>query len=432
MSVPLWSGSGSKDEVDDKISGRTLICLLENVSRHDTTSQYWATNSPGVAAVMVIFFLAAVSWNGFILYSMVKLRSKLLRTPAHSIIFSLAVNDLLLSVLVMPVSIITTIAQDYPFGSSDYVRCKVCQHGVIFTILSVGSLHHIALLSVDRFLFIYLPISYKHWVTRGRIVGILIGIWILSTLIGILPIFGFGTVGYSDAVGTCITIFHGETRLTSNIYYVLLVLLEALIPLILIGISNVALLCTARKHLKKRYIARKQMHNSSAKGSEISNTGNTEVTQEWNRQQLQLLKIFGALFVGNIITWLPVLGLAIASQAIDFDQVSDDGIAFVYMSYISHALIHPIIESWFITDIRVRAKKLLCFFCNRVKRTANVSLAMSKDASESAKNKTCSYNISCSDAMVEMHQSHEQTGEGNGDSQIFDSATETTEDCITS
>ena len=357
MTATLWSGSGS---LDGNTSGRTLICLLENVSRHDTTHQYWATNSPSVAVVMALLFLAAFSWNAFILYSMVKSRSKLLRTPAHSIIFSLALNDLLLSVLVVPISIITTIAHDYPFGSSDYIRCKVCQYGVIFTILSVGSLHHIAILSADRFLFIYLPINYKRWVTRRRMVIVLIGVWILSVLIGILSLFGFGAVGYSDAAGTCITIFHGETRPTSNIYYVLLVLLEALIPLTLIIISNVALLCTARKHLKKRYIARKQMHKSSGEKLEVS--------REWNKQQLQLFKIFGALFVGNVITWIPVLGLAVASQAIDFDRVSDDAIAFVYISYISHALIHPILESWFITDIKVRAKKLLCFFCNKVKK----------------------------------------------------------------
>ena len=428
MTATLWSGSGSNDELDGNTSGRTLICLLENVSRHDITHQYWATNSPGVAVVMALLFLAASSWNAFILYSMVKSQSKLLRTPAHSIIFSLALNDLLLSVLIMPISIITTIAHDYPFGSSDYVRCKVCQYGVIFTILSVGSLHHIAILSADRFLFIYLPISYKRWVTRRRMVIVLIGVWILSILIGILPLFGFGAVGYSDAAGTCITIFHGETRLTSNIYYVLLVLLEALIPLTLIIISNVALLCTARKHLKKRYIARKQMHKSSGEKLEVSGTGKTEVSREWNKQQLQLLKIFGALFVGNVITWIPVLGLAAASQAIDFDRVSDDAIAFVYMSYISHALIHPILESWFITDIKVRAKKLLCFFCNKVKRTAGASLAMSQDTLESTRNKSCVSNTSCTDTTMGMCQSHTQTREVSDEAQILNSATETTED----
>ena len=154
------SGSG------DELPYRTLICLLPNVSRKHATAEYWDTHAPSVAAFMSIFFVVALSLNSFILYSMVRSRSKLLRAPTHIVLFSLAVNDLLLTVLVMPVSIITTIAQDYPFGPSDHVRCKVCQHGLIFSILSVSSIHHIALLSLDRFLFIYTPISYKTLVTR--------------------------------------------------------------------------------------------------------------------------------------------------------------------------------------------------------------------------------------------------------------------------
>ena len=310
----------------------------------------------------------------------------------HRLIFSLAINDLLLCLLVMPVYIITTIARHYSFGSGDYVRCKVCQHGVIFSILSIGSLHHIALLSVDRFLFIYLPTNYKRWVTRQRMVIVLLAVWVLSTLIGILPLFEFGAVGYSDSIGTCVAVFHGETRLTKNIYYVLLCFLESLIPVSLIIISNVALLCTARKQLKQLHMARKQMQSSSEENTE------TEVSHEWNKQQLQLFKVFGAIFIGNIITWIPVLGLALASQAIDFDQVSSEAIAFVYISYISHALIHPILESWLIVNIKAKVKKLLH---SKVKKTLNVvCITMSQDTPESPKNMNHTHNTFCYDAIV--------------------------------
>ena len=163
----------------------------------------------------------------------------------------------------MPVSIITTIAQDYPFGSNDYIRCKVCQHGGIFSILSVSSIHHIALLSLDRFLFIYMPISYKRWVTRWKMLWAVLGVWLISIIIGILPLLGFGAIGYSSSIGTCVAIFHGETNLTKNINYVLLFFVEALIPITVIIVCNIGLLCTARKHLKKIRAVRKQMYSAS-------------------------------------------------------------------------------------------------------------------------------------------------------------------------
>ena len=353
------SGSG------DELPYRTLICLLPNVSRKHATAEYWDTHAPSVAAFMSIFFVVALYLNSFILYSMVRSRSKLLRAPTHIVLFSLAVNDLLLTVLVMPVSIITTIAQDYPFGPSDHVRCKVCQHGLIFSILSVSSIHHIALLSLDRFLFIYTPISYKTLVTRWKMLFALLGVWFISIVIGIMPLFGFGAIGYSSSIGTCVAIFHGETHLTKNINFVLLFFVEALIPISVIVVCNIGLLCTARKHLKKLRAAKKQMYTaSSTTDTNTSKKVETEMNREHKQQQFQLFKVFTAIFIGNLITWMPVLGLALASQVIDFDDVTSEAIAFVYMTYISYALIHPILESWFIVDIRSRVKKIFCCICN--------------------------------------------------------------------
>lgn len=344
--------------------------MFENVSRDHATPQYWDTNAPAVAVFMTIFFVVAFVLNTFILYSMVKSRSKLLRAPTHVALFSLVISDLTLTVLVMPVSIITTIAHDYPFGDNDYVRCKICMHGFIFTILSISSIHHIALLSLDRFLFIYMPINYKTWVTRGRMLLALLGAWFISIIIGILPFFGFGAIGYSSSIGTCVVIFHGETHLTSNLYYILLFFVEALIPITVIIVCNIGLLCTARKHLKKMRAVRKQMYSGSTKDSKASGAIETKLNREHKQQQLQLFHVFTAIFIGNIITWMPVLGLALASQVIDFDKVTSEAIAFVYMTYISYALIHPILESWFIVDIRNRVKAIFYFFCSKcVKET---------------------------------------------------------------
>lgn len=360
------SQAGSGD-ISDELPFRTLICLLPNVSREYTTPEYWDTNAPAVAVFMSVFFVVALVWNSLILCSMVTARSKLLRAPTHVVLFSLAVNDLLLTVLVMPVSIITTIAMDYPFGDNDYVRCKVCQHGGIFSVLSVSSIHHIALLSLDRFLFIYMPISYRTWVTRWKMLLALLVVWLISITFGILPLFGFGAVGYSSSIGTCVAIFHGETHLTKNINYILLFFVEALIPITVIIVCNIGLLWTARKHLKNLRAAKRQMYVASAKDTRVSGTVENALNKEHKQQQLQLFKVFTAIFIGNLITWMPVLGLALASQVIDFDNVTSEAIAFVYMTYISYALIHPLLESWFIVDIRVKVKKVACYICNTKK-----------------------------------------------------------------
>ena len=260
----------------------------------------------------------------------------------------------------MPVSIITAVADDYPFGGSDYIRCKVCQHGVLFSIFSISSVHHIALLSLDRFLYVFMPITYNSKVTRWKMLSAVFSVWVISIIIGILPLFTFGAFGYSSSIGTCVVAFHGETRVTENMNYLLLFFIEALMPITVIVICNIGLLYVARKHLKFR--AAKLRTYSRKECNLNKNNHKNEIDKKHRKQQVQLLKVFGAIFVGNIITWLPVLGLALASQVVDFDNVSSEAIAFVYITYISYTVIHPVLDSWFIVDIRMKVKGILCFW----------------------------------------------------------------------
>ena len=87
--LPEDAGSG---DAGDEISSRDLICLLPNVSRMHATPQNWDTHAPAVAVFMSIFFVVALVWNSFIIYSMVRARSKLLRAPTHVVLLTLGAH----------------------------------------------------------------------------------------------------------------------------------------------------------------------------------------------------------------------------------------------------------------------------------------------------------------------------------------------------
>ena len=180
-----------------------------------------------------------------------------------------------------------------------------------------------------------------------------LGVWVVSIAIGALPLVGFGAIEYSSSIGTCVVVFHGETHLTINMNYILLFFLEFIIPVTVIVVCNIGLLCKVRRHLMLR-AAEIQKYSSKE-----SNLNESETDWKHKKQQLQLLKVFSAIFIGNIITWIPVLGLALASQFVNFDNVPSEAIAFVYMTYISYTLIHPVLEAWLIVDIRLKVKRIL-------------------------------------------------------------------------
>ena len=336
-----------------------------DVSRDSVTHDAWSIYEPfqygipAVSAVLIVFFLIAFTWNLFIIISM--LWRRLLNHPAHILLFNLAITDFLVSILVMPFTITSGIALEYVFGESDHIRCLVCQTGIVFTILSSVSLHNIALLSLDRFLFIYLPLKYSKLVTTRRTIAMVIAVWILCIVLSIPPLFGFGEVKLSTSVGNCFLSFFGETGITKNIYYIILLLLEALISIIILIITNVWLLCIVNKHVSQIFKLRKNL--SAMEKVQQQRSLRRKIFKKHNRQQVQLLRVFGALFLANLVTWLPAIGLAISAPFVNFDKVPAEVIAFVYITYISHTVIHPILESCFIFELRDTITR--CFTCGR-------------------------------------------------------------------
>ena len=341
-----------------------LYYVSGNISRHETTHTYWEifedaqSGAPAVAAVFIVFFLIASVWNAFIVCTII--RKRLLRTPTHILILSLAVNDFLVSILVMPFTIVSTITLEFTFGDSDYARCQVCKMGVIFTLLSGVSLHTIALLSLDRFLFIYWPLKYKTFVTIRRMLAAVIFVWGLCTVMAILPLFAFGAIGYISSFGACVVVFYGETHVTQNVYYILLFLLESLIPITVIIVSNIALLYTVQKYIRHRRRV-KGMYSATSQDATVA----VELRKKHNKHQLQLFKVFGAIFLANIVTWSPIVALAVGAPAINFETIPSAALTFVYTTYISHSVIHPILESWFIPELREATKTVLCYCCRR-------------------------------------------------------------------
>ena len=81
------------------------------------------------------------------------------------LILNLAVSNLLTCALIFPFTIITGIAGEFIYGASDHVRCQICQLGVVYLVLTFVSLNSLALISVDRFLYIKKPLHYNMMVT---------------------------------------------------------------------------------------------------------------------------------------------------------------------------------------------------------------------------------------------------------------------------
>ncbi|KFO98398.1 Adenosine receptor A3, partial [Calypte anna] len=113
----------------------------------------------------------------------VKLNSTFQNTTLY-FIASLALADISVGILVMPLAIVVSLGISVHFQTCLFLCCLM----VMFTSASIFSLLAIA---VDRYLRVKLPTRYKIITTERRVWGALGLCWSLSLLVGLVPMFGW-------------------------------------------------------------------------------------------------------------------------------------------------------------------------------------------------------------------------------------------------
>ncbi|NXT92760.1 AA3R protein, partial [Anhinga rufa] len=113
----------------------------------------------------------------------VKLNSTFQNTTLYFIV-SLALADIAVGILVMPLAIVVSLGISIHFYSCLFMCCLM----VVFTNASILSLLAIA---IDRYLRVKLPTRYKIITTERRVWGALGLCWSVSLLAGLVPMFGW-------------------------------------------------------------------------------------------------------------------------------------------------------------------------------------------------------------------------------------------------
>lgn len=349
----------------------TFNCLADISSTTISNRTFWEIRlkegAPVVAVVFVIFFIIAFGWNLFIIITFLS-KKRLLREPANILLLNLAIADLMVAMTQIFFSMVTEAALEYVFGQTDAVRCSMCDlTGVLFMLLYGVSMHTLAALSFDRFLLLYKPFRYKKMMTRVTTIVIVITIWVISLILAIPPLVGFGQIEFNRRFGSCVPRF-GEENINSgvmNFFYVGYVALESLFPIVTIAVCSFWTYWFINKFLKRNY-RRRSFYSSRGRNSMVQQQ---QEDSRYHRQQQQLVKVFGALLVSNIISWLPVLAvvLAVGAYGGDATKVPDAVYVVGWICYLTAPVVHPIIESFFVKDMRL----VVCKGISRVNRASS-------------------------------------------------------------
>ena len=143
---------------------------------------------------LVLVSFIGLTVGGNLLVCLAVLLSRRLRRRANCFVISLAVTDLLLGLLVMPLSASLELrAGGWPLGGA---LCNL--YISVDVMLCTASILTLLAVSVDRYLAISLPLGYHRRVTPCRVALALAAIWTTSLTVSFLPIhLGWNTVDYS-------------------------------------------------------------------------------------------------------------------------------------------------------------------------------------------------------------------------------------------
>ncbi|KAK7864743.1 hypothetical protein R5R35_013619 [Gryllus longicercus] len=140
-----------------------------------------------VAIALVLSCIIVVTIVGNILVCVAVFLVRKLRRPCNYLLVSLAVSDLCVALLVMPMALASEIFEAWPFGPF------VCDLWVSFDVLScTASILNLCMISVDRYFAITKPLEYGVKRTPKRMVACVALVWLFAACVSLPPLLILG------------------------------------------------------------------------------------------------------------------------------------------------------------------------------------------------------------------------------------------------
>ncbi|KAK7093889.1 alpha-2B adrenergic receptor-like [Littorina saxatilis] len=251
-----------------------------NVSRYHSH----ITDAERHVEVVVLSVMSALANMGNISLWTVVLSTRTLRQQANNkLLLSLSLADLLVSVVSMPVTVVTIFLTRWAFSEQ---MCTVI--GFINMLTLVSSVMSLGLISINRYIKICCPQRYRRVYTNINIYLMTLGVWCLSAVLSSPPLLGWCVYDYLPRQSFC---FCDWSTSVSYTFFMVLACFGG--PLVLMTACNVRILQTYRDSQRRLHqqsssafpsrVAGGQqverLHKSSAETARV-NTGSSTADRE--------------------------------------------------------------------------------------------------------------------------------------------------------
>ncbi|KAM9277881.1 G-protein coupled receptor 161 [Cariama cristata] len=332
---------------------------LSNVKglRNLTTQEDGAVRVTESIAIIVIAIFICL---GNLVIVVTLYRKSYLLTLSNKFVFSLTLSNFLLSVLVLPFVVTSSIRREWIFG---VVWCNFS--ALLYMLISSASMLTLGLIAIDRYYAVLYPMVYPMKITGNRAVVALVYVW-LHSLIGCLPpLFGWSSLEFDQFKWMCVAAWHKEAGYTA-FWQIWCALLPFMVMMICYGfIFRVARIKARKIHCGSVVIVEEDSQRNGRKNSSTSTSSSGSrrnafqgVVYSANQCKafITILVVIGAF----VITWGPYM-VVITSEALwGKNSISPALETLATWLSFSSAICHPLIYGLWNKTVR---KELLgmCF-----------------------------------------------------------------------
>ncbi|GAB1285641.1 G-protein coupled receptor 161 [Apodemus speciosus] len=313
-----------------------------------------------VSELIAIIVITVLVCLGNLVIVVTLYKKSYLLTLSNKFVFSLTLSNLLLSVLVLPFVVTSSIRREWIFG---VVWCNFS--ALLYLLISSASMLTLGVIAIDRYYAVLYPMVYPMKITGNRAVMALVYIW-LHSLVGCLPpLFGWSSVEFDEFKWMCVAAWHREPGYTV-FWQIWCALFPFIIMLVCYGfIFRVARVKARKVHCGTVVTAEEDAQRSGRKNSSTSTSSsgsrrNALQGVVYSANQCKALITILVVIGAFMVTWGPYM-VVITSEALwGKNYVSPSLETWATWLSFTSAICHPLIYGLWNKTVR---KELLgmCF-----------------------------------------------------------------------
>ncbi|XP_051766484.1 trace amine-associated receptor 13c-like [Ctenopharyngodon idella] len=285
---------------------------------------------------MYVFFSLLSAWTVFLnLLVIISISHfKKLHTPTNLIILSLAVADLLVGLIVMPVDAIKLTETCWFFGDT---LCDLFM--IIMGLVLSTSICNLLLIAIDRYVAVCHPLLYPQKITTTKTLISICFCWVFSFVYNTVYLISFRYFESSQRTDTC----YGKCYLIIDFSWTVVdVFISFLFPLTVI----------ITLYLRIFYVAHQQVKviNSLMKGGKCVKEGSVRRKSE-SKAALTL----GIIVTAYLLCFIPYYILSLTSSTI----TSSAAITFLIWTIYANSGMNPVVYALFYRWFKISVKHIL-------------------------------------------------------------------------